>query len=546
MHGRAAGAHVIGATTGTSTATQKNPMAGNRCAGRSAEYLILAAILVLGAALRLWGAFFDLPYIFHPDEPINLVVIQTMLSNSDPNPHYFDYPSLVYYLDASAGWLYYHATAFLSGTPWKAVAPLSVAMGSTYTPAADVVALYRSLTICSGVLSVFLIYLIGKRGHSVRAGLVGAMLMAISPMLVADCRHITPDSYVIVFELLTILASLSIAASGRWMVYAMAGAAVGATAAAKYNGALVCLCVAAAHLLRFGFAPRKWGRPGLAAATSALVFLLCSPFALLDHHSFLAGMMRQFHHYSEGHQGMEGNAPVWYLQQLWAGTGVAAILALVQIARLRRHRSALSVVLAGFAIPYLLFIGMFAVRNERTLLPVVPCVLLLAATFVVDLGSARLQLRNVSPTLRMALLSILGLALTLSPLRITLAQATQLTTVDSRTTAREWIDSHLPPQSVIAIESYAPFVDPSRFRIVQSEHAIDHSPDWYLEHNVDYLVLSQGMFGRYFGNPQLYPEEVALYRRLAGSLTLAKRFTDGGYEVLVYRTRAAAVPAPTQ
>jgi len=506
---------------------------------RFVEYGILLAVLVFGLTLRLWGAFFDLPYIYHPDEPININVIQGILARGDPNPHYFDYPSLFYYLNALVAWLCDGLPAYVSGRQWALVAPISIAMGSTFAVDANAVASYRTLTILAGILSVFLVYLIGKRGEGVRTGLVAAMLMAISPLVVADCRHVTPDSYVVVFELLTILASLAVATSGRWIAYVAAGIAVGATAGTKYNGAVVCTCVIAAHLFRFGIAPKEWVRLGLAGVVSVFAFLLSTPFALFDNHLFMTGMTNQFHHYAGGHQGMEGNAPAWYLSELWAEGGVASVLAVVQLARLRQHRTALMVVLAGCAIPYLLFISFFTVRNDRTLLPIVPSILILAAMYAVYLGSSQSPIRRVSPSLRQILLITLGLAMIVTPLRVCVVQTMQLTTIDSRATAREWINSQLPPHSIVAVESYAPFIDPSRFRIVQTERAIDHPLDWYLDHGVDYVVLSQGMFGRYFGNPHVYPTEVAYYQHLMGSLNLVKRFTDGGYTVFVFQTQPA-------
>jgi 4-amino-4-deoxy-L-arabinose transferase-like glycosyltransferase len=503
--------------------------------------VVLLALLMFALALRLWGAFFDLPYIYHPDEPIHIDVIQAMYTTGNPNPHYFQYPTLFYYLNALAACIYFGVPSAISGSPWLLMPPTNLVMGTTYAIDADAVALFRSLTICAGVLSVFLVYLIGSRAQGIRTGLIAAALMAISPLLVADCRHVTPDTFVVVFVLLTILASLSVAESGRWGIYAVAGVAVGAAAASKYNGALAGLCVVAAHFLRFGFTPKQWGRLALAGVTSMLAFFVCSPFVVLDFRSALADITYQFHHYSGEHAGMDGNAPLWYLGELWVGTGIAAALSVAQIARLGRHRSPLSVVLAGFAIGYMLFISTFGIRNDRTLLPVIPCVLLLAAMFVVDFGSWLQSAKHgISPMLGRVLLVALGLALMISPLRLALQQTLQLTTVDSRATAREWINTVLPPNSLVAIESYSPFVDPSRFRLVKSERAIDHELDWYLDQGVDYVILNQPMFGRYFAHPPQYPEEVALYQHLMDSLTLVKRFDDGGYVVDIYRTPFAA------
>jgi 4-amino-4-deoxy-L-arabinose transferase-like glycosyltransferase len=501
-----------------------------------AEYFVLLLILLLALVLRLWGAYFDLPYIYHPDEPLNINIIQGMLWTGDLNPHYFDYPSLMYDINAAVAWLYFGIPALIAGKTWLLTPVISNGVGSTLATNSAAVALFRSVTIFSGVVSTYLVYRIGKRAQDKTTGLIAATLFAISPLLVAECQHVAPDSYVVVFELLTIFFSLSIAASGAWISYIGAGIAVGLSAASKYNGALVCVFVITAHLLHVGLAFKDWNRLVFAGLVSALVFLAACPFVLLDYQTFLIDSTKDFRHYAGGHAGMEGNVPGWYLQELWLGAGIAAALACAQMVIAARERLAASIVLAVFTIVYVLFICQFPVRNDRTLLPIIPCVLLLATMCGMRLAAWPVLRQHVSPSMRNALLVALAIGSSAMPLMRTIRQGVQLTTIDSRTTAREWINTQLPLHSIVAVESYAPFVDPGRFRIVQQERAIDKPIQWYLDQGVDYIVLSQGMFGRYFGNQQLYPVETAYYVQLMNSLKLVKRFTDGGYEVLVYGT----------
>lgn len=500
------------------------------------QWLALLCILAGATALRMWGAFSDLPYIYHPDEPQNIVAIQDMLANHDPNPHLFLYPSLLYEINVAAALLFKVVPAWVSGNTAEFPEPISITMGATYAPDAAAVALYRSVSIFGGVLSVFLIYLVGKRAGDVRSGLVAALLAAISPALIVSCQSVTPDCYVIVFELLAILASLAIVDSGRRVAYVAAGIAVGAAAASKYNGAVVCILPVAAHILRNGFKPGASGPLWLAAGASLAAFFVLNLAMLLDYQASWSGVVYQFHMYSGHHQGMEGDAPIWYARELWAGTGLASLLALGQIALARRWRWKSSLVLAIFALVYLCFISSFSLRNERTLLPAIPPILVLAALYFAELASTRSRLQDVSPTLRQAALAALGTGMVFIPLLGTFRQAIALTTVDSRTFAREWINSQLPPHSIVAVESYAPFVDPFRFRIAQAERAIDRTPSWYLA-NSDYVVLSQGMFGRYFSDPQKYPSEVVRYVQLVRSLEWIKTFDQGGYEISVYGTK---------
>jgi hypothetical protein len=107
--------------------------------------------------------------------------------------------------------------------------------------------------------------------------------------------------------------------------------------------------------------------------------------------------------------------------------------------------------------------------------------------------------------------------------------------VDSRETARAWIAGNLSKGSKIALESYAPFVDPQDFQVRGFLRMIDQAPDWYRANGFDYLVFSQGMFGRFYDKADLYPAQVAQYNSFFDRFTLLRGFVDGGFEVRIYR-----------
>ncbi len=497
--------------------------------------LALFAILAVALALRLWGAFFDLPYIFHPDEPVNLQIIQGMLASHDPNPHAFLYPSLLYYINVAAALLLVALPAALTGHEAQYLQPLSIAMGSTFAPDASAVAMYRLVSIVGGALAVFLVYRAGARARDARTGLIAAMLMAVSPLIVEDCRHVTPDSYVVLFELLTLVAALAILQSGRRSAYIVAGIAIGLAAASKYNGAAVCLFPVVAHVARNGWSPRGFAPLLLAAALSVVTFFACCPYLLIDHAQFVSDLDYQRRMYSTTHAGMEGHAPGWYLGELAATTGITLLLAVLQVIVGVRRRSSATWIIALFAVLYFVFISLFQIRNARTLLPVVPCVILLASMFVADLSRDDGPLRKASIVMRRALVSLCLFAMVATPLAATVLRTLQLTRLDSRTTAREWIGANLPENSIVAVESYSPYVDYQRFRVIRTERAIDRTPDWYTGQGVNFLVLNQGMYGRYLEPPYEHMRDTAAYLDLMKAFPLVKRFDDGGFEVLVYR-----------
>ena len=120
----------------------------------------------------------------------------------------------------------------------------------------------------------------------------------------------------------------------------------------------------------------------------------------------------------------------------------------------------------------------------------------------------------------------------------TFAITRQIIAVNSRETARIWIADNLPPGAKIAIESYAPFVDPARFSVQGFGMMIEHEPDWYIEQEFDYLVFGQGMYGRFFLDPGRYGAEVIRYNKLFEHFHLIVVFADGVcYEVLVYEVK---------
>ncbi len=47
----------------------------------------LTTVAAVALLLRLWGLGFDLPYIFHPDEPDKIAMAQRMFATGDLNPH---------------------------------------------------------------------------------------------------------------------------------------------------------------------------------------------------------------------------------------------------------------------------------------------------------------------------------------------------------------------------------------------------------------------------------------------------------------------------
>jgi hypothetical protein len=64
---------------------------------------------------------------------------------------------------------------------------------------------------------------------------------------------------------------------------------------------------------------------------------------------------------------------------------------------------------------------------------------------------------------------------------------------------------------------------------------IERTPEWYIANGVEYLVFSQGAYGRFYEDPTREPDVVTRYDALFNAFENVKTVNVGGYEVKVYR-----------
>lgn len=501
--------------------------------------LVLGLVILIALLLRIWGINADLPYIYHPDEPVPIGISLRMFKTGDMNPRFYHWPSLLFYLNFLA-YIPYYLFGKLLGVfqaPESILAPVEVVMGGTYAPMPTVVLLGRLLSVGFGIGSVLLAYLIGKRlTDRAWVGLLAALLVGVGPTAVWHSRWITPDTMAAFFALASAYASIMVYREGKTRFYVIAAICIGFGASSKFNVALAMLPLLLAHVLRYGRQSLKKRNLYIAIILSAVAFLCTTPFALLDFRGFYSGLVFDSQHYAAGHPGMEGDTVRWYLNYLWDTSGPLLLLALLGMVWGIASGSREILVLSTFPVTYLLFISRFVVRNERTLLPALAFLFILAALAVAQLFD-RLA-RPSSRAFRYASITAL-VALTLVVVvlmsSLTVQSSIRLNTVDSRETARIWIAENLPEGAKVGLESYAPFTDPNVFSVQGFFQMIDHAPEWYIEQGFDYLVFSEGIFGRFYAEPDKYAAEIAQYDAFFERFELVRLFTDGGYEVRVYR-----------
>jgi hypothetical protein len=97
--------------------------------------ILFVVVFLIALLFRLWGVNYDLPYSYHPDKPVALAILQTMLKTGDLNPHFFHWPSFLLYINL-ATYIPYYLLGKLLGvfqSPGEIADLTQLAMGVTYT-----------------------------------------------------------------------------------------------------------------------------------------------------------------------------------------------------------------------------------------------------------------------------------------------------------------------------------------------------------------------------------------------------------------------------
>jgi len=178
------------------------------------------------------------------------------------------------------------------------------------------------------------------------------------------------------------------------------------------------------------------------------------------------------------------------------------------------------------------------VRNDRTALPLMPFIYLLAASVLVRM--AKWVVAHPLPRRRMAAGAVaVGVFFALSiayPVVATVATTNSLLErVESREIARKWVEENVPAGSHVALESYAPYVDPAKYKVESLIVLIDHDAQWYRDNGVEYLLFSEGSYGRFFEDTVRNAQAVAEYNALFSSFEEVKTVSVGWYEVRIFR-----------
>lgn len=388
---------------------ESQPAPKKKPAIRPTVLALLAVVIALGAGLRFSGITWSLPDsrhphgTYHPDEFVDFSALQfvnVLAGKFDIG--FYNYGTFYFYL-ADVSQTIGHGYGAIPNTPTPPPdAPKQAPMEKAAKELPETRGIYlagRLLSALMGVLTIPVLFAIGKRLYGDKEGLAAALLYAVMPLAAVHAHFFTVDVTATFFSSLVLLAAANLLHRQTWREYALAGLWTGLAAATKYSVGILIVAPIAAHFLACrskDAETKRWNDPKalpVLGAATAIAFLLACPGPIIDWNVFWNGLPRYpdsgvayelLQHPRQGHGLLFVNTgPGWWYHliiSLRYGMGIPAlVLAIAGIvvglkAKTNQDRLLLWVVLVYYGIT-----GLSGVRFARYMIPLYPALCLITA-----------------------------------------------------------------------------------------------------------------------------------------------------------------------
>ena len=394
----------------------------------------LAGIVILGAALRLFPIWFGLGYAqARPDESVAIGHTLGILAG-DPNPHFFNWPSLTFYVFAGL---------------FKVASILQVPL-TLHTETL----IARGFVALAGAATILVLARLARDVAGRATALVAALFLSVAILHVRDSHFATVDVLTTLFATASLALLISALQSDSIKAFALAGLAGGLATATKYSVALLVIPMAAAQLVRLYehrdrlWSVRAWAPPIVFAAAFAGGFVAGTPYALIDAATFKTAFVNDSTQLSRGHNIILGRGWSYhFMNTLPYGLGLPIFVAsLAGWIPFVRHCRKPAIVIGAFAAAFYLAIGAGYTVFFRYLLPLVPIACLTAAILVTHLGSWLAARTHRSAAMVTAVLA----ALVAGPGLVNSVRIdTLLARTDTRILAAQWLKPRLRPDTTL-------------------------------------------------------------------------------------------------
>ena len=505
--------------------------------------IVSLVLITIAGIVRLLGVKFGfelinvLNYPPHPDEPTILFRARDMVLLHDFNPHFFNYPTLYIYIQAVAQYFYFIVyDVFVVNCHFVDI------------PISHLYVAGRVVTVLFSVGTIYLVYRMAIRLFDKYSTLFAIFFLSFSILHIQNAFLVKVDTAMAFWVLLSFLVSVKIFygnAELKW--YLLNAIIIGLAIGTKYTAVFALIPFILAHL-NASLKHRESvfnNNIAIAILLIPIIFIITTPYAILDVNTFISHIKYESAHYRYGHLGSDSEylSYGYYLVSLYQGLGLlGSVILLIGLVALYRHDRNLFILLISFPLTYFLFLGGYKTRVDRHMTVVIPYLALFAGfgcakmlEFVIT-QYKRKKLHGYVAGIIVGLFALLTIGWQLMTIG---NYMWNINLTDTRVLAFYWIDENLNKQSKILEEHATPPLDTKIF--VNAKHVPYLGTSTEVFSNYDYLVTSSYSYNAFINNSEKYPQVSNRYKDIFENYILMKRISpqDGecsGPTISIYKT----------
>ncbi len=476
----------------------------------------LAAIVLLALAVRFIGIDYALPTISYTESSI-LDRVWNMAASGDMNPHWFQIPSLHFYIDLAI-------LKMLSLTGEVSREAFALAC--------------RSFEAVVGALTVLVVFLIGANIYHKKAGLVAAFLLAIFPAHIFYSHIARPDILVTFFTLMVLLLSIYLLRTMALKDYIVVGLVAGLAVSTRYNGAFCLLMPVAAHFIyvnTYHEAPAnaRFRNLFIMLGVALAAFIATTPFSIFDFPTFWADLVQQ----AQGAQIGIIAAISRYSGEIMRDLGLLMpLLLLGGLGYAIKRHNRYDILNIIFCIVLIIFLLNWKSPAIRFALPLIAVLMVMSAGMLIA-ASRRLMASENRARRQMGaiLLPLILIVALLAPGQVILGQNSTLCHPSISQIAWEWTGDNIPPGSRLFRASNTPCIQ-YLMDEEQPRYDVDsgQGPTWeyedyqaFDEANYQYVILTSA-HRKFINSPDVYPAQYNFYHDFYANYELVREFKSEG------------------
>ncbi len=463
------------------------------------EWIILLAVFALSFSIRLIAVDHGFPLLTHPDEVFTIQPVYEMTVNKTLNSGTFNRPGQIMMM---VDFVYLNLTSYLR-----------FGQSLAYSYQEQILTIYHDARLLMAVLGSFIpivAYQIGKQ-FKPRFALPALLVFALFPSYIQHSVYLTPDIPITLFTLLVILFTLLYLKKDReiFLYFAILFAAI--NTAEKYPGIISLAIVYGGVLIELledpSFSFRKnWRDLAKKWALITLLFtaalFVVAPFLFIEIEKVIQSLIFEARttHAGADNLGWRGNL-IFYIKSFATWTNILSLIFIgFGVYSLIRKREKTSLFLFyGFV--YWIALSYLSLHWERWALPMYITPLFLTAigiAYTWYLSKGRLILRYPVILVTIGFILYQGIFSLSVPIRMSFP--------DTRVLALDFCrENNITPENT-TYEGYSPFLPEG----LQTIFNIDLSK----AENGDYIILSSGMYNRYFSDPERYGHRIKFYETI--------------------------------